>query len=121
MATNLEPEIFDLTIGGRDYTVEFDREGLKEADSMGVATKDGMGLYDRTALILYAGLKKHHPFVTIKMAAKILDSAIDEGYTLDDFSEIADEFTKWYKALFIVSGEKKKKIISRRVAGVQKK
>ena len=120
MTEKLTSEVFDLSIGGRDYTVEFDREGLKEADSMGVATKDGMGLYDRTAIILYAGLKKNHPFITVKLAVKILDSAIEEGYTLDSFSDIADEFTKWYKALFTESGESKR-IISRRDAGVPKK
>jgi len=122
MSEKITSEVFDLTIGGRDYTVEFDREGMKEADSMGVATKEGMGLYDRTVVILYAGLKKNHPFTTVKLAKKILDTATEEdGYTLDDFSEIADEFTKWYKALFTEPGESKKKIVSRREAIAPKK
>ena len=122
MTEKITSEVFDLAVGGRDYTVEFDREGMKEADSMGVATKDGMGLYDRTVVILYAGLKKHHPFTTVKLAKKILDTATEEeGYTLDDFSDIADEFTKWYKALFTESGESKKKIVSRRAETSLKK
>jgi hypothetical protein len=122
MSDKITSEVFDLTIGDRDYTIEFDREGMKEADSMGVATKDGMGLYDRTVVILYAGLKMHHPFTTVKLAKKILDTATEEdGYTLDDFSDIADEFTKWYKVLFTESGESKKKIVSRREANSPKK
>lgn len=116
------PEIFDLEIGGYSYAIEFNREGLKEADSMGVTANNEMGLYDRTAIVLYAGMKKNHPFVTIKQARNILDKAFDDGYGLDSFADILDEFGRAYKAVFTESGEKKgKKIVSRRSEAVPTK
>lgn len=116
------PEIFDLSIGGFDYVVEFNREGLKEADSMGVTANDIMGVYDRTRIILYAGLKKNNPFITIRRAGEILDAALDEGYGLDSFGDILEEFSRCYKAVFIESGVKNiKKIISRRSEVTPKK
>lgn len=116
------PEIFDLSIGGYDYTVEFNREGLKEADGMGVTANDGMGLYDRTRIILYAGLKKNSPFISIKRAGDLLDTALDEGYGLDSFGDILDEFARCYKAVFIQSGGKTgKKLVSRRSEAAAKK
>lgn len=108
------PEIFDLSIGGRDYTVEFNRDSLKVADGMGVTANDDMGMYDRTRIILYAGLKKNNPFITLKRAGEILDAALDEGYGLDSFGDVLDEFSRCYKAVFTQSGETKKKIVSRR-------
>ena len=68
-----KPEVFDLEIGGHEYTVEFCREGMKEADTAGVASDNSMGNYDRIKAILYAGLKKHHPFITPKRAGEIMD------------------------------------------------
>lgn len=116
------PEIFDLDIGGNTYTIEFNRDGLKEADSMGVTANSDMGLYDRTTVVLYAGMKKNHPFVTVKQARNILDKAFDEGYGLDSFADILDEFGRAYKAVFTESGEKKgKKIVSRRSEATTKK
>ena len=111
--SNFVPEIFDLSIGGHDYTVEFNREGLKEADSAGVTASESMGLYDRTRIILFAGLKKHHPGITQKRVGDILDAALDEGYGLDSFADILDEFSRCYRAVFTQSGETKKKIVSR--------
>lgn len=108
------PEIFDFSIGGHDYTVEFNRDGLKEADSMGVTANDEMGIYDRTKIILYAGMKKHNPFITLKRAGEILDTALDEGYGVDSFGDILEEFGRCYKAVFMQSGSEKKKIVSRR-------
>ena len=61
---NLDSEVFDLNIGGRDYTVEFNRDTIREADSLGVISNDNMGIFDRTALVLYAGLKMHHQGMT---------------------------------------------------------
>lgn len=108
------PEVFEFEIGGREYTVEFCREGMKEADAAGVTANDNMGVYDRTRAVLYAGLKKHHPFITVKQAGNILEQALDEGYGLDSFSDIIDEFVACYKATFTESGEGKKKLITRR-------
>lgn len=109
-----KPEVFDLEIGGHEYTIEFCREGMKEADAAGVASNDNMGNYDRTRAVLYAGLKKHHPFITVKRAGEILEQALDEGYGLDSFADIIDEFLLCYKATFTASGDSKKKLIARR-------
>lgn len=109
------PEVFEFEIGGYEYTVEFCREGMREADAAGVASNDSMGNYDRIRTVLYAGLKKHHPFITMKRAGEIVEQALDEGYGLDSFADIVDEFLLCYKATFTESGEgKKKKLISRR-------
>jgi hypothetical protein len=115
IATQLQPEIFDFTIDGRDYTVEFTRDAIKEADHLGAVSDDKMGLYDRTAIILYAGLKKHHPFITLSQVQRkdgLLDQALADGYDLGSFSDIVDEFTKWCQASFTDRGGKK--IVSRR-------
>lgn len=109
------PEVFEFEIGGREYVVEFCREGMKEADAAGVTSNDNMGLYERTRAVLYAGLKKHHPFITVKQAGNILEQALDEGYGLDSFSDIIDEFAACYKATFTESGtSSKKKLVTRR-------
>lgn len=109
------PEIFDLEVGGNTYTVEFNREALKEADSMGLLVDSHMGVYDRTAVALYAGMKKNNPFITPKQAQRILDKALDEGYSLNSFADILEEFGRAYKAVFMQS-EETKKVISRRSA-----
>ena len=110
-----KPEVFDLEIGGYEYTIEFCREGMKEADAAGVASDNSMGNYDRIRTVLYAGLKKHHPFITPKRAGEIMEQALDEGYGLDSFADIVDEFLLAYKATFTESGERKqKKLITRR-------
>lgn len=111
---NRTPEIFDFTIDGKDYTVEFTRDAIKEADGLGVTAQD-VGEFRRACIILYAGLKKNHPFITLKRASQILDQALEDGYSLDEFSDMIDEFTTWYKALFSGSGTAKKKpLLSRR-------
>lgn len=108
------PEVFDFAVGGKEYTVEFTRESIKEADGLGVTAQD-IGEFKRACIILYAGLKKNHPFITMKRAAQILDEALEDGYSLDEFSDMIDEFTAWYKALFSGSGTAKKKpLLSRR-------
>lgn len=112
---SFKAEILDFTIGGRDYTVEFNRDALKEADRMGAASEN-IGTTDRVAIILYAGLKKHHQFITPKKVAALIDTALDEGYKLDDFADIVDEFNRCYKATFFSSGEEKKSLVSRRTA-----
>ena len=106
--TTFKAEVFELTIGGYTHVIEFTRDSLKEADSMGVTSADGMGAYDRTRIVLFAGLKKHNAFITLKRAGEILDAALDEGYGLDSFGDLIDEFTRCYKAVFTESGEKKK-------------
>lgn len=112
------PEIMEFTVDSKTHVVEFCRESMKEADSMGVTSNDSMGIYDRTALILYAGLKKNEPFISMRRAKEILDSAFEEGYSLDDFAEIVDEFTRCYKALFTGEG-KKKGLVTRRNAAAK--
>lgn len=116
-----KPEIFDLSIGGYDYAIEFNRDSLKEADSMGVTANDGMGMYDRTRIILYAGMKKNNPFITLKRAGEVLDAALDDGYGLDSFGDILDEFSRCYKAVFTQCGEAKRKIASRRSEAIPTK
>lgn len=107
------PEIFDFEIDGKSYTAEFTRDAIKEADSLGVTGAD-VGEFRRACIILYAGLKKNHPFITLKRASQILDEALEEGYSLDEFSDLIDEFTSWYKALFSGSGTAKQKPLLRR-------
>ena len=112
------PEIYEFSIAGYDYVVEFNREALKEADSMGAITDEGMGAFKRTCVILYAGLKKHHPNITYNRVTKIVDAAIDEGYGLDGFSDIVDDFTLCYKAVFTPSTDNLTLVKKR---GVEKK
>lgn len=112
------PEIFEFSLGGYDYTVEFNREALKDADSMGAVSDNSMGTYKRTAVILFAGLKKHHPNITFTRATKLVDAAIDEGFGLDGFSDIIDEFTRCYMAVFTPSKDSHTLVKKR---GVEKK
>lgn len=111
---NMNNEIFDITLGNHNYTIEFDRSAIKTADNMNVSSND-IGELQRITIILYVGLMKHHDFITLKKVSKILDEALDEGYSLDSFAEIVDEFTANYKMLFSESaGTKKKPLVSRR-------
>lgn len=118
MAANFEPEIFDIDAGGRTYTIEFDREALKEADGLGIFN-DGKGiLSERPTIILYAGLKMHKPDITINLAKKIWETMIDDGYSVKDFNDtIGDEFTRCFKHFFPENGTKK--IVSRKLKPVK--
>lgn len=112
---NTESEIFDLNIGGRDYTVEFNRDSIREADSLGAASNDKMGIFDRTALVLYAGLKMHHPATTLSKVSRkdgLLEQALDGEYDFESFVPIMDEFNRQFNASF--TGHNGKKIVSRR-------
>ncbi len=108
----MQPMQFELTVGEHDYTIEFTRASVKEADALGVIGSDKMGLMDKMANILYVGLKKHHPFTTAKLAKKILEEALEEdGYEFDDFSAITDDFNRCVSQVFTSSQSKGKKIV----------
>lgn len=109
------PEIFDIDVDGRNYTIEFNREGLKEADEMGVFSGTKGVTHEQPSIILYAGLKMHKPDVTPNLARKVWEAMLEEGYTLKDFNEtIGDEFFRCFKAFFTESGSGKKKITARK-------
>ena len=115
MSTVMIPEIFDVEINGSEYTFEFTRKAIKDADQMGVM--DVTSTLKRAEIIFYAGLQKHKPDITPNLARKILYSAIGEGdaageYKLADFNPIFDEFSRWAMEVFAGTGEKK--IVSRR-------
>lgn len=117
---NTESEIFDLNIGGRDYTVEFNRDAIREADGLGVLSNDNMGVFDRTACVLYAGLKMHHPMITPSKVSRkggLLDQALSEGYDFNSFVPIMDEFAQQVNTSF--TGRNGKKIVSRRQAATK--
>lgn len=117
---NLDSEVFDLNIGGRDYTVEFNRDTIREADSLGVISNDNMGIFDRTALVLYAGLKMHHPGMTPSKVSRkdgLLEQALSDGYEFDSFVPIMDELTRLFNLIF--GGHNGKKIVSRRQAATK--
>lgn len=97
-----------MTIGGETYTIEFNREAIKLAATMGV-TNDTASVFERVKNILYCGLKKHHPFITPKRTEDIIDQAMSEGYGLNSFSEVTDEFGRCYQAVFTESEEVKSK------------
>lgn len=110
----IKPEIFDVEIGGREYTIEFNRNAIKTADQMGVLQMESQ--LKQLEIILFVGLQKHKPDITPSLAKKILNTAIGEGdevgeYAISDFAPITDEFIRWVKAVF--GGEGQKKIVSR--------
>lgn len=106
--SNFEAQVFDIEAAGNAYVVEFNREGIKAADELGVFNNDASILTKRPALILYAGLKMHKPDITPNLAAKIWDNMQAEGYTVRDFNEsIGDEFTRCFNAFFLDGGKKK--------------
>lgn len=107
---NMKPEVFDIEIGGKTYTIEFSRKAIKEADEAGIKGMESTIKLLET--ILYVGLKKHKPDITPNLAKKILESAIGSGdeegeYTLSDFTPVIDEFTRWYQLVFGAEGRKK--------------
>lgn len=121
MDNKFKPEIMDFSMGNHDYTVEFTREAVREADSLGAVGNDSMGTLDRVTIALYTGLKKNHPFITVKRAREIVDSAIDEGYSVDAFADVIDEMFRCYKALFFnTEGAKKNLLVHRGAAKTQK-
>lgn len=97
------PEVFDFNIAGNDYVIEFNREAIKEGDSLGLTRDSTMGYYELTKNILYVGLKKNHPHITPKRAGEILEKALDDGYGLESFGDVLNEFYRCYKVLFIES------------------
>lgn len=110
----IKPEIFDVEIGGREYTIEFTRSAIKAADQMGVMQMESQ--LKQLEIIMFVGLQKHKPDITPNLAKKILYTAIGEGeeageYAVSDFAPITDEFIRWVKAVF--GGEGQKKIVSR--------
>ena len=107
---SMKPEIFDIEIGGRTYTIEFNRKAIKEADEAGI--KGMESTINLLEIIFYVGLKKHKPDVTPNLAKKILETAIGSGeeegeYAISDFSPVIDEFTRWYQLVFGAEGRKK--------------
>lgn len=121
MKNDFKPEIMDFSVDGHDYTVEFTREALREADSLGAFANDAMGTLDRVTIALYAGLKKNHPFISVKRAREIVDAAVDEGYSVDAFADVIDEMLRCYKALFFnTEGAKKNLLVHRSAAKAQK-
>lgn len=106
---NFAPNVFDIEAAGMSYVVEFNREGIKEADELGVFDQTKGLLYERPSIILFAGLKMHQRNMTINLARKIWRTMVDEeGYTVQDFNDtIGDEFFRCYNAFFTDTGTKK--------------
>lgn len=109
-----EPEIFEIEVNDRVYTVEFCREGLKEADSMGIFQDVSTGiLTEKPAIVMYAGLKLHKPDITLNLAKKIWESMLEEGYSIEEFNNtIMEEFMRCFRAFFTQKG--KKSIVARK-------
>ncbi|MEG0138197.1 MAG: hypothetical protein RR708_04360 [Bacilli bacterium] len=113
-----ETKIFDIEVGDKAYSIEFNRETLKLADEMGAMNND-KGLFERATILLYAGLKKNKPDITYNLSKKILDSMVgtddeDGEYDLTEIlNSIGDEFGRCYTHFFAEGGAKKKKILSR--------
>lgn len=105
-------EILDIQLGGKVREIEFDRESLKLADSMGVFGSD-MGMFDRVVSVLYCGLRKHDPTISKGLIIKMVDQALNDGYGLDAFSDVIDECTRCYIGNFTQSGDKPP-LVSRR-------
>lgn len=106
-------QVFDVPYGTGSYVIEFCREGLREADSLGVLN-DSIGILDKLSIILYAGLKKNHPFMTPSKAKKILDDLLEEeDYDVSSFDEIIEEFNRCYKECFFGQAKKAKKFTAR--------
>lgn len=121
MDNKFKPEIMDFSVDGHDYVVEFTRDALREADGLGAFGNDAMGTLDRVTIALYTGLKKNHPFITVKRAKEIIDFAIDEGYSVDAFADVIDEMFRCYKALFFnTEGAKKNLLVHRGATKTQK-
>lgn len=64
---------------------------------------------ENIAIVLYAGLMKHHKHITLNLTKKIVDDILDEGYGLDSFSDILDEYARCYRETFSASDEMKTK------------
>ena len=107
-----EAKILTMDMNGRSYKIEFDRDAVKAVDMSG-SLREGAGTIELTAAVLHAGLKKHNE-ISRKRVMELIDTALDEGYGLDAFSDVLEEFTRCYKALFTPSGsgKKMKKLIS---------
>lgn len=105
-------EVFDVELGGKARTFEFDRESLVLADSMGVFG-DKLGTFDRVVTVLYCGMRKHDPTITKNLVTKMVNQALDEGYGLDAFADAVDECVRCYIGNFTQSGEKKS-LVTRR-------
>lgn len=107
-----DTKIMNMELNGRSYKIEFDRDAVKSVDSSG-ALREGAGTIELTAAVLHAGLKKHNE-VSRKRVMELIDAALDEGYGLDAFGDVLEEFTRCYKALFTPSGsgKRQKKLIS---------
>jgi hypothetical protein len=116
MTNVFKPEIFDIEIGGREYTIEFTRSAVKVADQMGVMNAESN--LAQLEIVFYVGLMKHKPDITPNLAKRILYTAIGEGeeegeYCLADFAPVLDEFGRWVRLVFLGNGEKSKKIAAR--------
>ena len=107
-----DAKILTMELEGRSYKIEFDRDAVKAVDGSG-ALREGAGSLELTAAVLHAGLKKHNE-VSRKRVMELIDAALDEGYGLDAFGDVLEEFTRCYRALFTSSGngKKLKKLIS---------
>lgn len=101
-------QIFNLEIGGKEYTIEFTRESLKKADQIGVMSSN-IGVLESITKVFYVGLLKHHEGITLKATNKIFDTMLDEGeYSLEDFNDtVVEEFTKLTSLVFTRKGKKK--------------
>jgi len=102
--------VFNMEIGGKEYTIEFTRAALKQAEKMG-SLNDGSGIFDKLEIILFAGLQKHHgrDFRSVAKVDALLDTALDDGYSLESFSDIVEEYAALFEANFSAAGEEVKK------------
>lgn len=94
---------FKVSVGDKEYEIEFTRDSVRQFESMGGNIQDMQGkIYTTTDLLFYAGLIKHHPEVNPNLAKKISDAAIEE-YGIDTvYAPLVEAFME----VFTSAGEK---------------
>lgn len=94
-----------LTIGGEDYTLQFNRESVRALETSGNAPTREENTEAPLTLVtamFHAALRMHHR-TTPQKAQALLDAALDEGYEFGDLSEV---LVKLYNSVFNRPAEK---------------
>lgn len=94
---------FRVSVGEKEYEVEFTRESVRQFESMGgrVSTmRDSM--FSSTDLLFYVGLSTHNSDMNPNLAKKISDVAIDEYGIIETFEALSEPFAE----VFMQAGTK---------------
>ncbi len=98
---------FMVSVGDKQYTLEFVRDSVRQFESLGGNVEDMKNkIYTTIDNLFYCGLRKHHRNINFTESKKISDQAIEEYGASEVYPILVENFSEVYLGEVETKGKK---------------